>query len=169
MGCHNDLYFLHCFLFLTHVTWSTFREITLQVPAIYADDVIQYESRTSSATNPLFIQMMSCLDSITSWLSNRFSVSKDKTNIMWCSSRQHWRSRSSMPIRIRNSFVQTSSSTLSWSLSGLRYILQNTVHVTKTVDACLFLYPLSVLCLVVLYSSSSCLLSFLDGTSASFF
>ena len=103
---------------------------------VFADDIQVYGSCSSGDTSQLCARLTSCISSVGSWLrSNRLLLNSNKTEFMWCSTRQRQRSVPSDPIVLDCHPIHPASSV---RCLGVLFDcnLSFDAHITKTVSTC---------------------------------
>lgn len=103
---------------------------------VFADDIQVYGSCSPGDTSQLCVRLTSCISSVGSWLrSNRLLLNSNKTEFMWCSTRQRQRSVPSDPIVLDCHPIQPASSV---RCLGVVFDcnLSFDAHITKTVSTC---------------------------------
>ena len=102
---------------------------------IYADDVQIYGSCDQTETSVLSSRMSSCLDDVISWFSShRLLLNEEKTQFLWCSSKQRRSYIPDEPIRVGSSLVVPSRSVCCLGVH-LDNHLSFTVHISRLVSS----------------------------------
>ena len=103
---------------------------------MYADDIQIYGSCPPSSTTVLSSRVSRCLDDVKSWcFSNRLVLNADKSEVMWCSTKQKTRAFTPSPVRFDDLFLSPMS-----CVKCLGFLFDCSLtfknHVSRTVSSC---------------------------------
>ena len=103
---------------------------------IFADDVQIYASCAPADSSALSLRMSLCLDDLLDWCSShRLALNPEKSQFLWCSSRQRRASIPSHPVRVGHVFVSPSACVRVLGVHMDSH-LSFEVHVSRCLSSC---------------------------------